>query len=252
MIRSRINYWSCSKFANWIRGENKPTALTSEEWEEWREENKSKRPIRFWIAEELLDKIQDLFCFPSDIWKEIGYYYDNRFVSKTHYLKTGLQPGKYHELDERIMHGLFNELVEFVEVEQARINHLCSKEKNFKFKNGRCPEAGIDYLNWSMGLVYDESSGIQKSDKNYGRPLPQAETAKKIFEIYNWWLNERPNRPDPMEASGWANYCDNKKDYTEKQASSFLKKLDKIEQEYHKEDEEMMIDLIKIRGSLWT
>jgi len=252
MIRSRINYWSCSKFADWVRGEKKPLALAHEEWEEWRIDQSRKRPIRFWIAEELLDKIQNFFCLPKDIYREISHYYQNRFVSKTHYLKTGLKAGRYHELDTRIMHGLFNELVEFVEVEQAWMNHICNKEKKFKFKNGRCPEAGIDYLNWAMGLVCDEDSGYKKSDKLFGKPTSQAEAAKKIFEIYDWWKNKRPNRLDAMEVSGWADYCDNKKNYTQKQVSSFLKNLDKIEKQYDKEDEDMMIDLIKIRKSLWT
>ena len=33
MIRSRIKYWSCSKIADWIRGERKPFALSLEDWE---------------------------------------------------------------------------------------------------------------------------------------------------------------------------------------------------------------------------
>jgi hypothetical protein len=70
-----------------------------------------------------------------------------------------------------------------------------------------------------------------------------------------------------MEASGWSAYCDamrekypgsmfaslNSKDPADKKASDKAHKLmSKIEKAYEKEDEEMMIRLIKIRGSLWT
>ena len=74
MKKHRINYWSCSKFANWIRGEKKPLALEWGKWEEWREEQAKKRPWRFWIAEEVLDKIQDFVYLPKDLYLEIKYY----------------------------------------------------------------------------------------------------------------------------------------------------------------------------------
>jgi hypothetical protein len=252
MIKNRIHYWSCSKFADWIRGSKKPTALTIEEWDVWKKENKAKRPFRFWLSDTFLTKLQNFFCFPKDIYNEFRHYYENRFVSKTHYLKTGLEPGSYHELDTRIMYGLFNELVEFVEGEQAWLNHISHKEKKFKFKNGKCPEAGLDYLDWAMSLKYDSSYGMTKKDKDFGKPTPQAVAAKKTLELYKWWKEVRPNRPDPMETSGWSDYCSNKGDYTKRKSNSMLKKLTKIEESYNKEDEDMMIELIKIRKSLWT
>ena len=90
-MKFRINYWTCSKFADWIRGEKKPRALTLDGWEDWKEEQKLKRPIRFYFSDNLLDKLQDFFYFPYDIYNEIKNYIDNRFVAKTHYLKTGLK-----------------------------------------------------------------------------------------------------------------------------------------------------------------
>jgi len=252
MMKNRIHYWSCSKFADWVRGTKKPVALTIEEWDDWKKENKAKRPFRFWLSDTFLGKLQNFFYFPHDLYREIRHYYDNRFVTKTHYLKTGLKPGDYHELDTRIMYGLFNELVEFVEGEQAWLNHISHKEKKFKFKNGKCPEAGLDYLDWAMNLKYDSSYGMTKKDKDFGKPTPQAIDAKKTLELYKWWKETRPNRPDPMDVSGWSDYCSNKSNYTKRQANSMLKKLNKIEEAYDKEDEDMMIELIKIRKSLWT
>jgi len=252
MLRHRINYWSCSNLANWIRGSKKPSGLTLEGWDEWEKENESSRPFRFWLSDTFLNKVQDFFCFPSDVYSSISHYIRNRFITKTHFLKTGLKPGKYHELDERIMHGLFYELVDFVEVEEAWLNHICHKEKKFKFNKGRSPEAGLDYLNWAAALTYDESSGFAKGDKDFGKPTNQALAAKKILEIYKWWKEDRPNRPEAHDASGWSDYCNNKSEYTKKQCSAILKKLQKIEDSYDDEDEQMMIELIKIRKNLWT
>lgn len=247
MAKTRLHYWNCSSFADFLRGTKKPFALEWKEWESWHKEAKNKHPIRYWIAEEFLKKIQNLYCLPSDIFNTIRYYYENRFISKTHYLKTGLKPGQYHELDERIIHGLFNELVEFVECETAWMNQVCSKKK-YKFKKGRCPEAGIDYLKWASRL------------KEKNKPTPQAISAKQILKLYFWW-KKRHLRPDPVDISGWSEYCEKEKTNSDdllfgsiktNESKKILQKLQRIENKYNKEDENMLIELIKVRQHLWT
>jgi len=252
MLRQRIHYWSCSKIANLIRGCEKPSYLTMEDWEKWRSEVKAKSPIRYFLAEDLLNKIQDFINFPKDIYNSIRFYIRNRFITKTHYLKTGLKPGIYHEIDERILHGLFNELVDFVEVEQAWINSMHS-DKKYHFKNGRCIESGLDHLKWAISLKKDEENGYPKDIEGYGEPTPQAESAAKILELYNWW-KDRKYRPDPMEASGWSDYCEkNKTEGRDDEKSRIaLEKLNNLEEKYDKEDEDMLVELIKIRKHLWT
>jgi hypothetical protein len=252
MLRQRIHYWSCSKLANLIRGCEKPPYLTMDDWEKWRSEVKAKSPIRYFIAEKLLNRIQDFINFPKDIYNSIRYYIRNRFITKTHYLKTGLEPGVYHELDERILYGLFNELVDFVEVEQAWINYI-SNDKKYNFKNGRCIESGLDHLKWASGLKYDEDCGIAEGEELYGKPTPQSESASKILELYSWW-KDRKYRTDPMEASGWSDYCEKKKieGLDDKKSRIALEKLTNLEEKYEKEDEDMLIELIKIRKHLWT
>lgn len=245
MRRSRINYWSCSRFADWARGEKKPPALEWNAWEEWRRETSARRPFRFFLAEKVLDVLQDIVMFPRDMLDSIYSWWYNRFVSKTHYLKTGLRPGKLHELDDRILHGLFNEFVEFVEVDLAHMQAW--GEKKYVFRKGRCPEAGVDHLLWASDLKYDEF--MEKDDPLWGKPTPQAEAAIKMLEIYRWWTEARPNRPDPMEESGWSEHYDGK-DEEKKDVAS--KKLQELEESYDSEDERMLVDLIKIRKSLWT
>lgn len=237
--RSRIDYWSCSKFADWIRGTPKPFALEWEEWDIWHEEAKNKYPFRYWIADKLLNRIQDFVNLPMDIYHTIEVYIRNRFIDKLQYLKTGLKPGKYYDFDWRILNALFYELTELVETDYARMGAWEDKKK-YKFVRGRCPEAGLDYLNWAISLKYGEDHGFLKDDKWYGQPTEQAKAAQKTLELYNWWKN-RPNRPDPYDL------------FTEeKDGKYYYKKIVKMEDSYEKEDTKMLIDLIKIRGHLWT
>lgn len=246
MNRSRFNYWSCSSFADWLRGEKKPHILGFEEWDDWRTKAKSSKPLRYYLAENVLNRLQDIVMFPRDVLDSCRNYWHNRFVSKTHFLKTGLEPGVYHELDERILHGLFNELKDFVEVELAWMHGYGNKD--YKFRGGRCREAGLDHLEWASKLKYDEFVG--KDDPKYGKPTPQAESAVVIKELYDWWTEARPSRPEPMDASGWSEHYEKKS--TDKDRTAAFRKLQKIEREYEKEDERMLVKLIKVRGSLWT
>jgi hypothetical protein len=107
--------------------------------------------------------------------------------------------------------------------------------------------------------------GVDKGSEDYGRPTRQAENAQEILALYRWWREVYPNRPDPMDASGWTAYCELRRtngrdffdfeDKTEEEAKMSRTALDKsheIEAAYDKEDEEMMIRLIKVRDSLWT
>jgi len=237
--KSRIDYWSCSKFADCIRGTPKPFALEWKAWDTWREEAKKKHPLRYWVAEKLLDYLQDLVNLPMDIYHTIEVYIHNRFIDKTHYLKTGLKAGEYYDLDYRMIHGLFNELVDLVEVEYAHL-FKCYKEKKYKFIKGRCVEAGLDYLNWASSLTYNQDYCFKKGDKGFGEPTEQALAARKTTELYNWWKN-RDNRPDPYDIFS-----------EEKDGKKFYTKISKAQEGYDKEDTKMLIELIKIRGSLWT
>lgn len=252
IFRSRYNYWSCSKFADWIRGTSKPFALEWHQWDEWKEEVKAKNPIRYWLAETGLTKLQNFVMFPSDLYHAIEAYIRNRWIDKTHMIKTGLEPGRYHEIDTRILHGLFNELVEYVECELAH-TMKAYKDRNYKFINGRSKQAGLDHLDWACSLVYNEEYGASKEDKHYGEITPQAISAKKIKQLYLWWTETRPNRIDPYKAVDMKRFEGNefssKKSRQERKAMTDMIKL---EEQYDKEDTNKLIELIKIRKELWT
>ena len=275
------NYWSCTPFADWVRGTRKLNAGTSEEWDEWQARAKGYNPVRYWLAEEGLGKLQDFVTYPIRKIYDVKYYINNRYVTRTHALTAhsrDIKPGSWSDVGSRFLPCLFNELVDFVEVEQAW-SHIAwgSKEDRKKYdapfyatgwwrwRTWRCPQAGIDHLDWAMTLTLDKDMGVDPDNSEYGKLTGQALRAKEIKELYTWWTTTYRNRPDPYEASGWSAYCENlrivhgenwigrHKDTAAKLASDkAMKLLNKIEKAYEKEDEQMMIRLIKIRDSLWT
>ena len=276
------NYWSCTPFADWVRGTPKGGAKTSEGWDEWNDEAKRYNPVRYWLAEEALDKLQDFVTYPIRKIYDLKYYINNRYVTRTHALTAhhrDIKPGSWRDIGNRFLPCLFNELVDFVEVEQAW-SHIAwgSKEDRKKYdapfyatgwwrwRTWRCPQAGIDHLDWAINLTMTEDWGVYPGDEGYGKPTGQALRAKEIKELYTWWTTTYRNRPDPHDASGWSAYCESlrikhgdrwigvsEKDPAIRNASTkAMKLLDKIEKAYEKEDEQMMIRLIRARDSLWT
>jgi hypothetical protein len=276
------NYWSCSPFADWIRGTTKLKMGTSEEWHEWETRAKRDYPIRWWIAEEGLGHIQDFVTWPVRKIYDVKYYINNRYVTRTHALTAhprDIKPGDWCDVGNRFLPCLFNELVEFVEVESAWSHIAWGNAEDrakydppfwatgwWRWRTWRSPQAGLDHLDWAMTLTMDTDWGVEETDPNYGKPTGQAERAKEIKELYTWWTVTYPNRPDPHEASGWSEYCDrlreergdhwfgmqSKTPETEDMGKRALERCSEIEAAYDAEDEEMMIRLIKIRDSLWT
>jgi len=274
------NYWSCTPFADWVRGTPKGGAKTSEDWDDWRDKAKGYNPVRYWIAEEGLDKLQDFVTWPIRKIYDVKYYINNRYVTRTHALTAhprDIKPGSWSDVGDRFLPCLFNELVDFVEVEQAW-SHIAwgSKEDRAKYdapfyatgwwrwRTWRCSQAGLDHLDWAMSLT--DVEWLDEDKKHLAKPTSQALTAKEIKELYTWWTVTYRNRPDPYEASGWSEYCDSlrsqfgdnwigrssKEPADVKVREKAHKLLAKIEKAYDKEDEEMLIRLIKIRDSLWT
>ena len=274
-------YWSCSNFADWLRGVAKPSSASMEGWREWKANSRAEHPFRYWLAEEALDDLQDLITLPVRKIYDVKYHMVNRWVTRTHTLTAHpkhIKRGSWCEFDQRVLYCLFDELQNFVEVEQAWHNIAWDKEARARYKTPfwavgwfrsrtwRCPEAGLDYLNWAGDLKYDEQWGVKESDPRYGQPTPQAEHAREIRALYDWWVNVRPARPDPMVASGWSLIMDEERILASdswartpdvKHARSVRKqqaldKMRELELQYDTEDTEMLKRLIDIRQHLWT
>jgi len=274
------NYWTCSAFADWLRGTPKPGSATSKGWHDWTVAAKAKHPIRYWVADDGLGHLQDFVTWPIRKIYDVKYYINNRYVTRTHALSAhprDIKPGTWSDVGNRFLPCLFNELVDFIEIESAW-SHIAwgSKEARekydapfyatgwFRWRTWRCPQAGLDHLDWAMTLT--NTDWCEPSHKDYGKPTQQATRAKELKELYLWWTDTYRNRPDPYEASGWSAICESRReshkddgfmfeDRTPAEKKETRRALDvmrKIEAQYEKENEAMMIRLIKIRDALWT
>jgi len=252
----------------WIKH---PDALTFSGLDEWTRTTKEKQPIAFFLTVTIPETCSAIY------YRLIGSHIINfksyvscRFIDKYHIINTGLPSNEYHEFSTRSLHGMFNMLVDFVEVEAAWKSIWCMSTEDRKKVKGltllnnywpyiteyRNPEIGLNHLKWEMTLDSDKLPSHEKS-------IHQAATAREIWDLYHWWKHIRPKRIDPMDASGWSEWCDNHKmkDVLEdqdtttasrRQKRDILDRCYEIEQNYHAEDEAQLIRLVKIRQSIWT
>jgi len=276
----RSNYWTCSKFADWLRGTPKPQAASSEGWDEWNKSAKAAHPFRFWLADDGLDALQKTIFFPADKLYDIKYYINNRWVTRTNSLTAharDIKPGEWQDVGHRLLPCIFNGLVDYVEIELAWFHVVwddAARKKFdspwyatgwFRWRTWRSRAAGLANLEWQCNLTMKEDMGVNPDHPEYGKPTSQSISAKEIMDLYYWWTETHRNRPDAYKASGWSDYCEKsriandgklnfseKSDDLKKMCTETLDALHKIEKQYEDEDEEMLIRLIKIRSSLWT
>jgi hypothetical protein len=265
-------------------GITKPTSLPmrhysedDETWNEWYARTKRDHPIGYFLTETLpdsIDSVRRLYKTPIDNSRA---YISNRYGHKIHYLPTGLQPGKYHDYDTRLLHGMFQSMVDFVEVELAGHNwgwggKDTRQKYNMKwyyrtapiswFTSWRCPQAGIDHLTWAMTL---DQPNVDEYGNDMSSPA-QAAYAKELHALYMWWIHERPTRVD--------NHSNITRDFYQRVSVKYPNRdiydfapydevdeleLNQLHDQEHKyeqldyeEDSEMMYRLIKIRGDMWT
>jgi len=258
------NYWTCTPFADWIRGTPKPKSATSKDWKSWHKLAKTTHAVRYWIAEEFIDSVQKTINKPSDIVRDCTYYYRNRFTTRSNSLtahKDDIKPGSWRDLGDRIFPCLFNELVNFVEVEKAQCQVIYSEDGKkkypelsrsiFRLSNKRSKRAGIDYLTWETTLKCDDSE----------TPTQQAKNAQEVLDLYNWYTITRKSRIDPDILSGLSAYYEGRdvldlldeKSTEEKDIHiNLIYKSHDIQKTYTDEDTLMLKRLIDIRDALWT
>lgn len=248
---------------------SKPSSLPWGQWDIWRDKVKVENPIGWFFTETLPDWLE----YPSEWFidpiSNLFYKLRNRFVSKTHIMRTGLPAGTYHDVGTKMLHGLFTELVNFIEIEKAFMSYRFSDDfdKNvpwwrrnwvFRWAEWRNIKAGIEHLKWEMSL--DDTS------------ISQARSATEQMILYTWWKEIRPARIDEYEITGYHKFiiamdskygdqwhfdslgsgsgsltADEKLEH-----HRLLDEVNKLEEQRHEEDTEMLIRLVKERQSLWT
>lgn len=230
-------------------------------------------------------------------WKlfDIRLWFRYRITERYNVLKIRSLEPAFYEANDLLLHASMQIVVDFVEINKANVERgMWGYGDNISwirkylprilrpfFYTKRSREAGLKYLDWEIALprenVLDEKGNIVE----YACP-GQSEAAETLKEIYLWWKDVYPNRPDPLDASGFSAFCDYeiekygdlfrtepckwdedgnptlfkiKDDLTEEEEaerSRTLNKCREIEQAYLKEEEEMLIKLAKIRPGLWT
>ncbi|MGZ8924341.1 MAG: hypothetical protein ACXW2E_00525 [Nitrososphaeraceae archaeon] len=235
----REEYWSSSKLAEWIKRkvgiESSDDGLTFDGWKEWENNYKSNHPIAYYITEKLLNNIQDIVHFPFDVYKETRRYIRNRFILQTHLIDTKLEKGNWYITYNRILYGMFESLVDYVEIDQAFMYlkfELCKPYPNWRKVPSR--ELGMARLKWESSLLID--------DVYFSR---QAMVAREVIELYTWWKDIRPNRVNKFFDVDTTNFSPH-------QFKQLSMDEQKQEDEWDKEDLEMATRLLKIRTDLWT
>lgn len=264
------------KWKKWFY-QDMPEAETSLGWHEWKVKAK-KNKMRWFLADTFPTWVSSTFIWPVQRKRD---ELRMRFVKKTWRIDIPtLDKYDYHENDSVMLHGMFHLLTEFVEGEKAWMQHISNSWKDedddfmdnvkkarknkVKWKDANKRELAFKHLDWEIGL--GEEGGLNQSS-----------TAKEVKELYIWWKDIRPNRPDPMDVKGdkgisWTEYCaidkpryddeGNELDFLarhefeneeEKEiGNSASKAMYDAEEQYDKEDEEMLIRLVKIRKGMWT
>jgi hypothetical protein len=233
--------WTFSKVANYIRGIEKININPSTNWDEWNTWNenesenyfklwdlyKNKRPIRFWIAEELIWNIQIIVNKPINVVNNIVNYINNKYIKKTHMLSALSEKiliGKEYNINSMVLPVLFNALVDFVEIIMV---NKCNNGKRY-------PEIGFDLINHGIFSRYMLTDDIRK----------------EIIYLYNWWKEYYPIRDLELNNIREYYYTNQyREDLTDiecQQMDEYSVKMYDMQVEFEKEDNEMLHRFINI------
>lgn len=155
----------------------------------------------------------------------------------------------HHDLSEVMLYVMFNILEDYVEVDKAVQLTIIDEEYNSQspsfWQNTTERLGGKQWRRPALGVYRLEQE--QKIDLDDGKPSEQAKLAKEVMDLYTWW-KAREYRADPYDA------------LIEKYGSTDLhnadlKELERVEKQWdkwQKEDQKMVLRLIKIRPEMWS
>lgn len=149
-----------------------------------------------------------------------------------------VKPRQYYDKDYLMLYFMFQLLVDYVEIECAEMggspSHWWERIPLIGdlFQSPRFSSYGLKYLN------------TQICDKHI--PPLQREREREVLDLYTWWTFTRPNRIDyDSQVYRDSNLSDREK-------HRMYKYCDKIDRQRFKEDQAMLIRLVKIRPHLWS
>lgn len=206
--------------------------MSAEEYEKYREKYKNTISYKIIdIIDSMRNNLYDFIMLSVNGFYDIRYYIFSRYIWKCHYLDTKLAKGDFYEFDERLMHGMFNSFVDYIEGEKSNARYNI-------FSGCRDAKAGIEQLK----IEIEECEGDTK------------EQALWELAAYNWWVNIRPARVDPNEdfyllhETFSAEELLNPTEEIKKDIELIYEK----EKRYIEEDTKWMIELVQRRYKIWT
>ena len=212
------------------------SAGTIKEFRDWEKKLESEYPIRYAIGESI-----NLFFRPLRTAKrklKNAYWWVQYRVNPKHKYTTiklkRLDPG-YHDPDILLFYSMFEIFEGFMKTQltDSHVKWVLTKD---------------DFEEWW------EEKDVEKEMKKRNDLWDEMNT------IYDWWINVYPNRegtlPEyPKIPKEWGLMAVFNEDFDDEEIMIEYKKIIKIhlkmEEDWNKEDEEMMHRLIKIHSNLW-
>lgn len=258
------------RFRKWMNF-NPPPYGTGDEWDKFHQRFEADAPVRHWVYKNKL-KLRAKIQRAMRIFDEIRYR-----IVRYHVVNTGLRPG-YYDKDTLMLHANFSLLVDYVERELAfqqegqaeiderilgkkiwrRLRHKVPFYTTYREMTFRSRELGLEHLLWETGL---DDKSLPKGQRNPS----QAKSAREIRDLYFWWKDDRPNRTPPELDADVRELIDSQSIFyagspqMQKDHPVLAQKYYVWMQEYSSfdayceiEDEEKLMQLIKLRKSLWT
>lgn len=243
-----MSYWCNSKFADVLRGTTKLDYGTDAEWNKWHITAKQQHPIRYWLAEVALDKLDDAVHYPVRAFDRFLYYLKYRFVRKSHALTARSLRGQYTTYGGKIFTCIFEEFANFIEIDCAsQIREDLTLFERLPIIRRiiviRDPVAGLEHCKWSAEV----------NQNDHGRAMLTA------IELYKWWTLDYQKRKDPYEE--WHAYQDQFRDDSinlypmikmDAEANRLRTAAIALQQRYIQEDNEALLKLLSIREHLWA
>lgn len=197
---------------DFIRGIPTGGAKTLQEWETWETDARAQKPVRVFLADDLWQFTILVAQWPTRRVRRLYRWFYNRFYRRSYRMTSSLPKKWRHEFETRVLHCVFDTFCEEME------------------------RSDLQYMRWI-------ASKKDRIDDRHERQL---------VDLYDWWTKTRPARPDPSAVSGVDDMNQRRHDdpgsVTETERSDAYRMLFKVEEDYQKEDDEMLLKLIELRS----
>lgn len=218
---------------------NMPRHLSICDWDDWYKRAKADRPIAYFVVFTMREFIEQNIIYKYDALER---YIKNRYIHKTHIMPTNLEFGGSHRFNKKLINAAFIDLVRYVEKE-VKFGEI-EKYEEFTYT-----DEITTFIN-SLNMITPLKDHMAE----------EGFAAAEIMELYNWYKTIYMARLEPYKNEFYVEFeklsnntfffdrNDENLSYLFERGCSVAKDM---EEAYNKEDEEMLIRLIKIRNELY-